>query len=129
MAKEEAEELAQTKISKAIESEAAKRAKAQEQYAEQLAQAEEQYIKQVQAAQEEADRKNKAARDEALNTLRSEAKEFEAFLKGGYKGLQEQMYKNLIKSGVNPEHLKQMTPEKLEQYKAAKEQATNSFLP
>lgn len=129
MEKAEAEQLAQQKVSKIIESEAEQRAQAEEQYAEQVAKAKEQYIKQIQAAQEEADRKNKQERQEALNLLKSEAQEFNAFMKGGYQGLQDYRYKQLIKQGVNPEYLRQMTPELMDAYRAAQEKADRSFLP
>jgi len=136
MEKAEAEQLAQQKISKVVESEAQQReaaaesyAKAMENYEKQVAKAWEQYYKQVQAAQEEADRKNKQERQEALNLLKSEAKEFNAFMKGGYQGLQDYRYKQLIKQGVNPEYAKQMTPELMDAYRAAQEKADRSFLP
>ena len=125
----EAEELAQQKIQHIKEEYLKQQAIAEAEYLDKLAKAEEEYLSKVQAAQEEADRKNKARRDEALNVAKQEAKEFEAYLKGGYEGLQKLMYNKLIKSGVNPELLKAMTPEKLDAYENAKEKATQSFLP
>lgn len=125
----EAEELAAIKKSKIVEDYASKEQEKIEQSLEARAKAEEDYHKKVQAAQEEANRKNASLRNEALNVLKQEAKEFEVFLKEGYSGLQKLLYDKLLKSGVNPESLKKMTPDKLEQYKSAKEQATKSFLP
>lgn len=129
MEEAEANELAQQKAQKVFKDNEQARKEAAESYAKDLSKAYEDYYKRVQAAQEEAKRKNDALRNEALNTLKSEAKDFEIFLKEGYAGLQKKLYQDLIKGGVNPESLKAMTPEKLEQYKEAKEEATKSFLP
>ena len=115
----EATELAQKKISKIYK-------EAQEDRAKTIAKAYEDAAKKYQAAMEEAERKNKALRDEALNTLKQEAEEFATFLKDGYAGLQKLIQQ---KSGISPELAKQMTPENLEAYKAAKEKATDSLLP
>lgn len=125
MEKAEAEELAAQKTQKLIEDNAAK----EQDNREQQAKAWEQYYEQLEAAAEEAERKNKALRDEALNTLKSEAEEFKAYMQGGYEGLRKYRYDQLIKSGVEPKALEKMTPELLEDYKKAKEEADKSFLP
>ena len=129
MEEAEANELAQQKARKVFEDSEQAKKEAAENYTESLSKAYEDYYKRVQSAQEEAKRKNDILRNEALNTLKSEAKNFEIFLKEGYAGLQKKLYQDLIKGGVNSEALKAMTPEKLEQYKQAKENATKSFLP
>ena len=58
--------------------------------------------------------------------MKQEAKEFKIFLKEGYAGLQKFL---LQKSGIDPKLAEQMTPDKLEEYKSAKEKAQQSFLP
>ena len=125
----EAEELAQRKRQKVIEETNEAIENAQQKYADAVAKANDDAAKKTEASFEEAARKNEALRNEALNTLKQEAEEFAVFLKDGYAGLQKLMYGKLIKSGVNPEQLKQMTPEALAAYQDAKKKATKSFLP
>lgn len=129
MSKVEAEELAQRKIQHVMEETFNKERDEAKQAADDRAKAMEDYHKRVQAAQEEAERKNEALRNEAFSVLKSEAEDFKAFLEKGYEGLRERLYDNLIKSGVDAESLKKMTPDKLEDYKAAKNEAMQSFLP
>ena len=125
MARAEAEELANAKKQKVIQDELKKE---QAQLSER-ARAQEEYSQKVQAAQVEAQRKNDAIRNEAWGVLKSESGAFEAYLKGGQKSLQEYLYGDLLKSGVKSEQLKQMTPEKLEGYQSAKDEAMKNFLP
>ena len=125
----EAEELAQKKMAHAYEETLEQERDAAEKNSKAIAQAYQDAAKKRQAAEEEAERKNKALREEALNVLKQEADEFATFLKEGYAGLEKLMKDKLIKSGVDPELLKEMTPEKLEAYKSAREDAQRSFLP
>lgn len=125
----EAEELAQRKRQQVVEDTNAAIADAAQKYAGDVAKAYDDAAKKTEASFEEAARKNEALRNDALNVLKQEANEFAVFMKDGYAGLQKLLYGKLIKSGVNPDQLKQMTPERLAEYQAAKKEATRSFLP
>ncbi len=125
----EAEELAQRKRQQVVEDTNADIADAAQKYAGDVAKAYDDAAKKTEASFEEAARKNEALRNDALNVLKQEANEFAVFMKDGYAGLQKLLYDKLIKSGVNPDQLKQMTPERLAEYQAAKKEATRSFLP
>ena len=122
----EAEELAQKKMAHAYEETLEQERDTAEKNSKAIAQYYQDAAKKRQAAEEEAERKNKALREEALNVLKQEADEFATFLKDGYSGLEKLIQE---KSGISPKLAKEMTPENLEAYKAAKEDAQRSLLP
>lgn len=69
-----------------------------------------------------------ARRNAAMSVLKSELKEYRAYLEGGYKGLRDYQLKQLYKQGIRPEDL-QMTPEQLQSFQRAQMIARNSMLP
>lgn len=129
MDKVEAERLAQQEITQVVMDAQQRVADAQKAYAKEQERIQEELYQKQQQAAEEAARKNEALFNEAISVLKSEYEEFVTFLKNGYEGLQKLEYQKLIKSGIDPKALEAMTPEKLEEFKQAKDEATKSLLP
>lgn len=76
------------------------------------------------AEQQKAD----AQRNAAMSVVRQQAKEYEAYLKGGLAGLQAYKVADLARSGVNLDYLK-MTPQQLQDFQRANQLAEKGLMP
>ena len=76
------------------------------------------------AEQQKAD----AQRNAAMSVIRQQAKEYEAYQKGGLAGLQAYKTAQLAESGVNLDYLK-MTPQQLQKFQQANQLAEKGLLP
>lgn len=76
------------------------------------------------AEQQKAD----AQRNAAMSVIRQQAKEYEAYQKGGLAGLQAYKVADLARSGVNLDYLK-MTPQQLQQFQQANQLAEKGLMP
>ena len=76
------------------------------------------------AEQEKAD----AQRNAAMQVIKQQAKEYEAYQQGGLAGLQAYKMADLAKSGVNLEYLN-MTPQQLQQFQRANQLAEKGLMP
>ena len=76
------------------------------------------------AEQQKAD----AQRAAAMQVIRQQAEEYEAYQNGGFAGLQAYKMAQLAKSGVNLDYLN-MTPQQLQQFQRANQVAEKSLLP
>ncbi len=85
-------------------------------------------IDEVRATEWAEQKKADAQKNAALNVLKSQLKEWNAFKEGGYGGLQEYLKSQLLQAGVSLEDLK-MTPAQLKAFNEAREMATRSLLP
>ena len=76
------------------------------------------------AEQQKAD----AQRNAAMQVIKQQAEEYDAFQRGGFAGLQAYKMAQLAKSGVNLDYLN-MTPQQLQQFQRANQVAEKSLLP
>lgn len=85
-------------------------------------------VDEVKATQWAEQAKADAQRNAAMNVIKQQAEEYEAYQKGGFAGLQAYKFAQLVKSGVNPEYLN-MTPQQLAQFQKANNVAEKAMLP
>ncbi|MBR6712125.1 MAG: hypothetical protein IKI76_03930 [Selenomonadaceae bacterium] len=82
----------------------------------------------VKATQKAEQEKADAQRNAAMNVIRQQAKEYEAYQKGGLAGLQAYKMADLKRSGVNLDYLN-MTPQQLQQFQQANQLAEKGLMP
>lgn len=82
----------------------------------------------VKATQKAEQEKADAQRNAAMNVIRQQAKEYEAYQKGGLAGLQAYKMADLKRSGVNLDYLN-MTPQQLQQFQQAYQLAEKGLMP
>ena len=82
----------------------------------------------VKATQKAEQEKADAQRNAAMNVIKQQAKEYEAFQKGGLAGLQAYKMADLARSGVNLDYLS-MTPQQLQQFQQANQLAEKGLMP
>ena len=82
----------------------------------------------VKATQWAEQAKMDAQRNAAMQVIKQQAKEYEAYQQGGLAGLQAYKMADLAKSGVNLDYLN-MTPQQLQQFQQANQLAEKGLMP
>ena len=82
----------------------------------------------VKATQKAEQEKFDAQRNAAMNVIKQQAKEYEAFQKGGLAGLQAYKMADLARQGVNLSYFS-MTPQQLQQFQQAYQLAEKGLMP
>ena len=85
-------------------------------------------VDEVKATQWAEQAKADAQKNAAMNVLKSQYEEYKAYKYGGYKGLQEYQYNQLVNAGIDPKDL-YMTPTQLQEFQQAQKASQNSLLP
>lgn len=85
-------------------------------------------VEEVKATQWAEQAKVDAQRDAAMSVLKSQLEEYRAYRYGGYEGLMEYRFNELLQQGIRPEDL-QMTPQQLAAFQKAQDTVERNLLP